>query len=388
MKVLILHNAYREPGGEDAVVAAERRLLTEAGHDVHLATVSNEAIRTGRQKLSTLVRAPCDPARRDWTAALVSRTGAEIVHVHNFFPLLTPAVHAAAAQAGCAVVQTLHNYRLLCAGGTFLRDGEPCEKCLGGTRLWGVAHRCYRGSLPGSAAVAAMQWRAERMRTWQRDVHGFIALSAFARAKFIEGGLPADRISVKPNVAPENPAVAAAARRGVLFVGRLSREKGVAVLLEAARALPRTAVTIIGDGPDRAALEAMAPPNVRFAGRQPPEQVAAAMAAAACLVVPSLWYEGFPMVVAEAFAAGLPVVASDIGALAEIVGDGRHGLLFRAGDPADLSGKLSAALSSGVLPRLGERAGRTYRERLSPEANLRQLVLIYERAIERSRRVR
>ena len=199
MRLLIVHNSYQRAGGEDVAVAMEADMLRAAGHSVHLELVSNDSIVGFPSKVRTLLRTPYDPDRRAWMNDLIDRSGAELVHVHNFFPLLTPAVHETAARRGLAVVQTLHNFRLICAGAMLLRDGAVCEKCLTGTRLSGVVHRCYRGSLPGSIAVTAMQARAEREGTWQHSVHRFIALTEFARSKFIAGGLPADRIAVKPN---------------------------------------------------------------------------------------------------------------------------------------------------------------------------------------------
>ena len=252
MKVLLLHNTYQQRGGEDVMVEAEAEMLRAAGHDVRVESVSNDGIVGVKGKSSIFMRSSYDPARAKWAAELVSSHRAEIVHVHNFWPILTPAVHRGAAQAGAAVVQTLHNFRLLCSGGIFLRDGAVCEKCLNSTPAWGVMHRCYRGSIPGSLAVAAMQIRTHQNGVWQRDVRRFIALTEFARNKFIEGGLPAERIVVKPNALADSAPQSIERRNGALFVGRVSVEKGASTLVEAARSVPDLSVTIAGDGPDRA----------------------------------------------------------------------------------------------------------------------------------------
>lgn len=385
MNITLLHNAYRLAGGEDTVVTAEAKLLESAGHTVHVTIVSNDAIASTADKVGAFVRAPHDPARLAWATDLFARTQPDVVHVHNFFPLLTPAVYKAARSRGAAVVQTLHNYRLLCANAMFLRDGLVCEKCLNGSKAWGVVHRCYRGSTLGSLAVARMQWRAEKHRTWHADVHRFITLSDFARAKFIAGGLPADRLAVKPNFATAG-ALLPGARTGALFVGRLSPEKGASVLLKAWHGLPGISLSIVGNGPERAKLEAEAPANATFLGHLSQEKVREIMRASQCLIVPSIWYEGFPMVVVEAFAAGLPVLAARIGSLGEIVVDGMNGRHFEPGDASSLARTAREMFSSpGLLSELGSGARTTYEAKYTPEANLLQLEAIYREAIETSR---
>ena len=387
MNITILHNIYRQAGGEDAVVAAEAELLRRAGHDVHLELVCNDGIRSMADKARAFVQAPHDHGRLAWATDLFSRTQPEVVHIHNFFPLLTPAVHEAARLHGAALVQTLHNYRLLCANAMFLRDGLVCEKCLHGSKAWGIVHRCYRGSAIGSLAVARMQWRAERLRTWHTDVHRFIALSNFARAKFIAGGLPPERLVVKPNFAVAEAPVPGP-RNGALFVGRLSPEKGVAVLLQAWRALPHIPLLIIGDGPERARLEAAAPANVRFLGPLPQAEGRQMMGRAQFLIVPSTWYEGFPLVVVEAFSAGLPVLAARIGSLGEIVVDGVNGRHFEPASANSLADTAKEMFSKPeLLTRLGESARTTYDANYSPAENLKQLEAIYAAALETARAV-
>lgn len=228
MRILILHNTYQQAGGEDSVVRNESAMLAGAGHEVIVEHVSNHAIRSFRDKFDAFTQVGYNPARIGWMNGLLDRVGPDIVHVHNFFPLLTFAVHETAHQRGLPVVQTLHNYRLGCAAGTFERDGKICELCLGRTRLSALRHRCYRGSLPGTAALVMMQRRAVRHDFLARNVDVFIALTEFARSKYVEMGLPAMKIALKPNFidGPDktDPAVP---RAGALFVGRLSKEKGV-----------------------------------------------------------------------------------------------------------------------------------------------------------------
>ena len=383
MRIYIAHNAYQQSGGEDAVVAAEAELLRSAGHEVTVGIVSNSEISGIKDKALAFIEAPGSARRAAWMGQELARTGAEVLHVHNFFPLLTPAIHEEAACRGVAVVQTLHNYRLLCAAATFLRKGEICEKCLGDRRHWGVVHRCYRHSLPGSIALYRMQEQSRRRRVWHDRVHRLIALSQFARDKFIAAGLPADRIVVKPNFVPAYAGELPAVRRGALFVGRLSREKGVDVLLDAWHQFPDLPLTIVGDGPERERLEAAAPPNVTFTGALTRAEVEARMLSSGVLVVPSIWYEGFPMVIAEAFARGLPVAASRIGSLSELISPGQTGGLFEPGSANSLAEQVRALvdLSQPEQQVMQVAIRRIHAEKYSAQVNRQALMQTYEEAL-------
>jgi glycosyltransferase involved in cell wall biosynthesis len=387
MKVLILHNFYQNPGGEDTVVAAESALLREAGHEVHVETVSNHAIQTISDRVQAFLRAPYDAARERWIQALIVRHRPDVVHIHNFFPLLTPAVHMAAAKAGAAVVQTLHNFRVICANGFLLRDGAICEKCIHGGPYWALVHRCYRKSMPGSLALVRMQLKAGRDETWQRYVHRFIVLTEFARAKFVDAGLPANKITIKPNFVSQEPVLNEKERKGALFVGRLSKEKGVHNLVEAWKNLKGIPLTIVGEGPAREQLEAEAPAHVSFVGWRNQAEVRELMAGAQALLIPSLWYEGLPMTLLEAYSTGLPVIASRIGALVELVDAGTTGLHFAPTDVEDLSSVVRTAFSDPKkLKAMGDAARKVFELKYTPETNLPCLEAIYAAAIEESRK--
>ncbi len=386
--ILKLHNRYRQTGGEEAVVAAEYALLASAGHDASLREMDNADIAGLSGSMASFAAASGSEKSGAWLERLLDETGAGIVHVHNFFPLLSPTIHLTAARRGVAVVQTLHNYRLLCAAATFLRDGEVCEKCVSGGRKWALIHRCYRGSLAGSLASIRMQRATIGSRQWLNGVHRFIALSEFARQKMIAGGLPAERVVVKGNflesapVPPETPMEKGNGRTGVIYVGRLSAEKGVRELIEAWRALPDLALTIIGTGPLEAELKAGAPPNVRFAGHRSAEEVAGKMRCASLLVMPSLWYEGFPRTMVEAFARKLPVIASDLGSLREIAGEGRLARLVEPGNIDALSGAVRQLMGSDdERGRLAEAAHGAYLQHHTAEINLGKLEDIYRAAL-------
>ncbi|MEW5704134.1 MAG: glycosyltransferase family 4 protein [Pseudomonadota bacterium] len=384
MRVLLVHNFYRQPGGEDAVFANERALLESHGHDVRPLTLSNDDLGGALAMLRTAWETPySEPSRRRMAKALAEHAP-DLVHVHNFFPRWTPSIFDATREAGVPSVMTLHNYRLICPAATLYRSGRICEECVTGSPYRAVLHGCYRDSQPGSLAVARLVARHHHRRTWHDKVDRFIVLTEFAGRKFVEGGLPADRLRVKPNFLPAVGADAADGRgRGphALFVGRLSAEKGIQTLLRAWAGLA-VPLRLVGDGPLLDAARGAAPPAVAVLGALARERVAEEMRRAAFLVLPSEWYEGFPMVLVEAFRAGLPVVAARLGAMAEIVEDGLTGLHFAAGRAADLAEKVRfAAANPETMRAMGENARRVYERRYTGEANYARLMEIYGEAL-------
>jgi glycosyltransferase involved in cell wall biosynthesis len=276
-------------------------------------------------------------------------------------------------------VQSLHNYRMICAGSRLMRDERPCEDCFGASPYQAVLHGCYRGSRIGSFAVARMVDTHRRRGTWWQKVDCFIAVSTFARDKFIKAGFPADRIVVKPNFAADQPvALSSAVRAGALYVGRLSPEKGIRTLLRGWDGLA-VPLRIVGDGPMRGFVENSAGAEIVMLGQKQQSEVACEMAQASFLVVPSIWEEPFGLVVVEAFCQGLPVVASRIGALPEIIEDGVSGLLFSAGDAKALAAKVVWAYQNPEAMRaMGVNARKMYEENYSPAANFSRLKEIYD----------
>lgn len=377
MKVLVAHNAYQQRGGEDSVVDDEVALLRSRGAEVALMQLHNDDIAgMGRAELvsRTLWSRPAAQAMAAQCASFLP----DVVHVHNSFPLMSPAIHWAAQAAGVPVVQTLHNFRLLCPQAMLLREGKVCEDCVGRLPWRGAVRGCYRGSRAQSAVLAGMLVLHRGLGTWQRRVNRFVALNEFCRAKFIEGGLPASRVVVKPNFV-DLPAPEAQPREGLLFVGRLSPEKGLDVLAAATRQAG-LAVTVVGSGPMQPALADE--PGLRLLGALPMPQVLAQMRAAAALVMPSVWYENFPRTLVEAWASGLPVIASRLGAMADLIEDGVTGLLFEPGDPASLAAKLRWAQDHPeALAAMGRRAREHYEMNYTADRNHAQLLAIYEAAM-------
>jgi glycosyltransferase involved in cell wall biosynthesis len=381
MRIALVHNYYQWPGGEDRVFATEGELLEANGHEVSRYTVHNDRVHAmGRLALAHATIWNGGIARE--LRARWEREGTELVHFHNTFPLISPAAHHAARDAGLAVVQTLHNYRLLCPGATFFRDGRPCEDCLGRSVAWpAIAHRCYRDSRTASAGVTAMLAIHRALRTWRETVDVYVAPSEFVRAKFIEGGLPHDRVMVKPHFLPSDPGVGTHAGEYALFVGRISREKGIVALLDAWRRRgPPCQLRVAGTGPLEHLL--VSPPaGVEWLGPQPPDAVSALMREALLLVAPSEVYETFGLTVIEAFATGLPVLVTRGGALAELVRDGVTGFHVEPNDPEAILGRVCWALAHPAeLAAMGRCARHEFEANYTAAANYERLIRIYERA--------
>ncbi|HEX5538638.1 MAG TPA: glycosyltransferase, partial [Methylophilaceae bacterium] len=279
---------------------------------------------------------------------------------------------------------TLHNFRLFCAQAMFMRDGRVCEDCMGTLPWRGVVRRCYRGSLAQSAVVVGMQGLHRMLGTYQNRVTRYIALNQFCSDKFVEAGLPSARMAIKPNFIDLPAPVHSQARSGALFVGRLSAEKGIATLARAIALYPAAKLGVIGTGPQQAELEGAA--AIHLHGWQEPQAIYERMAQAAYLVMPSVWYENFPRTLVEAFACGLPVIASRLGAMAELVRNGETGLLFEPGDAADLAAKMQwADANPEAMQRMGQAARAEYEARYTSETNFNQLMAIYADAIQAKR---
>lgn len=388
MKILVCHNHYQQRGGEDVSFEAEAQLLESRGHTVLRYTLHNDAI-AAMGSVDVTMRTLWNPAAYRAVIDLIDAHAPDLVHCHNTFPLMSPAILHAARARRVPVIQTLRNYRLLCANALLLRDGKPCNDCVGSALPWrGAMHGCYRGSRAASAVTAGMIGLHRTIGTWRNAVDHYIALSRFARDRFVAGGIPVGRISVKPNFVDITPIADAPRKHEAVFVGRLSQEKGVDVLLDAWRRLdaPLT-LRIVGDGPlaDRVRAAAADDTRIVFEGRLPVEAVHERIAAARCVVVPSICYETFGRTVIEAFSRGTPVIVSNHGAPAELVDDDVTGLHFQPGDAADLAAKVArAARDDAWTAAAGAAALQAWRQRYTAEANYRQLMNIYRRVLTRA----
>jgi len=392
MKILLVHNSYQRPGGEDVAFEQERRLLMEHGHRVVTYRRSNlELDSYSALQRVVLVKDVVWAAdtRREFSKLLVQEKP-HLVHIHNTFVMASPSVYSACRDAGVPVVQTLHNYRLLCPAATFFRDGRVCTECMDHSLWRGIRYGCYRRSRATTAAVAFMLKTHRRQRTWVEMVNAYITLTGFARQLFIRGGLPADKIFVKPNSVYPDPGAQRSEGEYALFVGRLSPEKGVQLLVNAWERLHKPIpLRIIGDGPLRAELESQVAARqistVHFAGHLEREQVLSAMKRARFVIVPSQCYENFPATICEAFACGAPVICSRLGAMEELVKPGRTGEYFDPGDPQDLATKVEWAWEHpDEMAQMGQGARKEYATKYTPERNYEALIDIYQRTIART----
>jgi len=384
LSVVVVHNRYRsaQPSGEDRVVDQETALLREAGHRV--STFERRSDDIASMSLARKVAVPLKvPYNRSARADLLARLRTfrpDVVHVHNTFPLMSPAVLDACTEAGVPVVATLHNYTQVCPSGTLFRDGAPCTACVGRLPLPSVRHGCYRGSSVATVPVT-VGFLANRRRWWS-SVSRFFCISSTQRDTLVAAGMPAERLSVKYNFVPDAGVHRTGRGRHFLYLGRLAEEKGVRLLMAAwDRVSAGVPLVIAGAGPLEAEVTAWAAtrPDVRFVGLQDKASARALVAEAVAVVVPSMWLETFGLVVVEAAAAGVPTVAADHGSLSELVADGVTGLTHRPGD----AGSLAAALDRSVVlsPLLGPAARALYEAEFTPAVGLRDLVAGYRAAM-------
>ncbi len=391
MRILQVHNRYQGGrGGEDQVMDRESRLLRTNGNEVHQFTAHNNEIGGAYGKLRAAIRMPYskDGARRVAQALATYRP--DIVHVHNFHYVLTPAIFDACRKARLPSVQTLHNFRGICANATFMREGRVCEDCMHGSPYLSVRHRCYEDSALKTLPIARTIAYHRKRKTWHDKVDRFIALTEFGKRKYVEGGYDEKRISVKPNFSyPPDAAWRAAAdeesaggaRAGALYVGGLLPWKGISLLMEAWRDIP-TPLRVAGAGPLQNLVTQAEGHGVTHLGLLDAEAIYREMRRASFLVFPSLCYETFGLVIIEAFAADLPVIAARLGAAQDIISDGETGILFPPGDAGALAEAVAWAVAHPEdMTRMSQNARREYETKYTPEANYAQLIAIYEQTI-------
>lgn len=381
MQILQIHSYYQIRGGEEETREAETNLLQQMGHQIKLYEDSNQRI-TSLNNAQMVFRTIWSREAYQVVKQTLQNQSFDVVHIHNFFPLMSPSIYYAAKDAGVPVVQTLHNYRLLCPNALFFRAGQVCEDCLGKKIPWpGIQHSCYRQSRPASGTVASMLSIHHLLNTWTQMVDCYIALTEFARQKFIQGGLPAEKIVVKPHFISPDPGVGSGKGGYALYVGRLSLEKGLDTLLAAWEKLGgKIPLKIIGDGHlrDQVAVAVNQLPHVEWLGRKPIHEVYDLMGEAKMLIFPSKWYETFGRVVIEAFAKGTPVIAANIGAIAELVDSGRTGLHFAPNDPEDLAIKVETILANPtLLSQMRQEARAEFEAKYTAQQNYQQMMTIY-----------
>ena len=395
MKICLVQNSYEQPGGEDVVFEQERANLERAGHSTIVYHRSNSEIQafTPLTRIAFVKDMVWSTGTRREFSQLLDREAPDLVHVHNTFFMISPSIYAACKAREIPVVQTLHNFRWICPAYSFYRDGRVCEDCLNGSLWNSICHGCYRNSRAATAGVAMILAWQRLLKTWEKCIDCYIALTEFGREKFIAAGLEPRKVFVKPNFVEADPGPSHGTEDYALYVGRLSKEKGLDTLLRAWENVSvRCPLQIIGDGPERVALQDQIRQrnfsNVIFQGFLSRVKTIAAMKRARFVVVPSEWYEGFPMVIAEAMACGVPVICSRLGAMQEIVDDRSTGLHFAPGDAEDLGRKVAwACHHPAEMSEMGHTARREYERRYTAERNYELLMEIYEKALRGVRAV-
>ncbi len=379
-KILIIHNKYRYLGGEDSVVNDEISLLQSKGHDVQLFSKTNLSIANTKSPqlfFDTIWSRKTNIELTD----TINKRKPDIIHIHNTFPLISPSVYYTAKNLKIPVVQTLHNFRLMCLKALLLRNNAICEDCIGKTPWRGLIHKCYHDSFLRSLAIFSMLTTHRALGTYRKHINQYIALSEFSKKLFIKGGLPAEKISIKPNFVAIGKPISSN-RSGLLYVGRLSPEKGFNILVKALANQNSIRASIIGEGPEQALTPHTETTNLEYLGWLDSHSVYKHMRNSQFIVIPSICYENFPRTLVEAYACELPVIASNIGPLGQLVKDGKTGLLFKPGSADDLLRKIQWAVNNpNKIRKMGENARKYYEQYYNVETNYQILKNIYYKAL-------
>lgn len=380
MNVLSIHNEYLIKGGEDESRRAEVAVLEQYGNSV-TSYIENNAKVSTLSKTAVGLRTLWSQDSYQYVRKLLRRQKFDVVHVQNFFPLISPSVYYAAQAEGVPVVQAVRNYRFLCPNGLFYRNGSVCELCLDkSAKVASVQHNCYRDNKAASATAASMLWLHNYLPTWQK-IDQFVSVSEFVKRKMVEGGFPADKITVKPNFVYPDPGVSTNKEDYIVYVGRLQEEKGIRTLLAAmAKLSPSIRLKIIGEGPLAPdVVDCAEKYNVEYLGKLPLNETYDVIGKAQALVIPSLWHEPFGRVVVEAYAKGTAVIGSRMGGIPELIDEGRTGYTFNAGSTDDLVEKITLMLSNKEQAiNMGLQGRVDYLIKYTPESNYNQMVRIYK----------
>lgn len=382
MKILFIHNRYQQFGGEDVAVKAEADLLLQRGHEVHILYFSNDAIKGTLLKVKSGIKAIYNKNAGTLVEQEIITRKPDVIHVHNFFFTASPAIFFAAERHKIPVVLTIHNYRLICANALLLRNGSPCEQCIHQTiPLSGIIHRCYRNSFIESSLVTAISSFHKLAGTWQKKVTAYITLTTFAKEKMVGSALkiPAGKMHTIPNFVPDRGTGMADDREGhFLFIGRIAEEKGIRILLAAFQQRPDLKIRIIGEGPllEELQIKYRAAENIVFLGKKNQDEIIAQLKKCKALVFPSIWYEGLPYTILEAFSTGTPVISSNIGAMRQLIIPKHNGWHFEPADPQTIVTAIDE-FSSVSDQRLYTNARTTYEQNFSPNHHYHMLMKLY-----------
>lgn len=387
MRILFIHNRYQYRGGEDTTLEMESALLLSRGHEVKILEFNNDQLSSSVSKIKGGLQAFYNGQSASIVEREILNYKPDIIHIHNLFFTASPSVLYKAKQMRTPVVMTVQNYRLICANALLLRDQQVCELCINKVfPLAGIRYKCYRSSYVESALVTAITGTHKLLSSWNKKVDTYIVPSEFLKTK-LKGSslkLPESKIAVKPNFIKDIPALNTNREDFFLFIGRLSPEKGITTLLQCFAATPSLKLVIAGDGPDKNMVQAYAKnaPNITFLGQQPKEQVLELMKKCRALLFPSIWYEGLPLTIIEAFATGTPVIASNLGAMTEMIQDEYNGFYFNPGNTDELRKKIiHLADNIGKYDHLYRNARTTYLEKYHPDVHYTSIMKVYQMAM-------
>jgi len=387
MKVLFVHNRYRQYAGEDVALELESALLERKGHLVKTLLFDNREIGGLFSRLSISLSAIYSFSAARKISRVIKEFKPDIIHVHNLFFKVSPSVFHTARKYGIPVIHTLHNYRLICCNALLLRDNKICELCIHKKfPLYGIRYKCYRNSGLQSALVTAITGTHKLLGTWKRKVSTFVVSNEFSRSRLLDSslGISKDRIIAKSNFVADPGEGKLSREDFFLFAGRIAKEKGVHVLLDAFAGLPGRKLVIIGEGPEKASLEAQFKScnNIHFTGQLDKTQVLENMKRCRAFICPSVWYEVTPFTNLEALATGTPVIASRLGSMIGTLKNGYDGLHFTAGDAADLREKVELFVQqTATSNEYYKNARQSYLEKYHPDVHYKMIIKIYEDAI-------
>ncbi|MCU0431132.1 MAG: glycosyltransferase family 4 protein [Cytophagaceae bacterium] len=381
MKVLMLHNKYKISGGEDVSTQAEYEMLKEGGLDIDLHCVHNDALDHMPSWKAALNTVWSISSHKDIVQRIHSKKY-DLVHVQNFFPLLSPSIFHAAKKCGVKVVMSVRNYRLVCPNALLFTNDEVCEKCVGKSIPFpGITGKCYRDSRAASAVAVAMLSAHHLLGTFRNKVDGYICISEFVKKQLMEGGFAENKLHVKHNFVVSQLEPSFQPGEYYVYAGRLSQEKGIDLVMEAFRNtnLP---LKIIGDGPLKESLkqQSASSPNISLLGKLPLQETYKVISGAKALVFPSKWHEPFGRTIVEAFAHGTPVVGTAMGGVTELIKDGYNGFLFDPFKNHALTDVLNRFEQQHSL-KLREQAYQSYQSHFTKEKNFSELTHYYQQIL-------
>ena len=377
MKVLIVHNFYKIRAGEFSVLKNEIKLLKDNGNEVITFYKDNKNIKSFFSKVIHFLRIVYSRNIFNEFDNYLKQNKPDVIHVHNFFPIMTPAIFFAAKKNNIPIIHTLHNYRLICPTSTLMHNNRIYEKSIINGPFSTIIDKVYRNSYLGTFALARMISYHKKYNTWDNQVDKFIALTNFSKSKFVEANFLSHKIEIKSNFVFDMYDPDSDKKEYALFIGRISEEKGIRYLIKAWEKIDYKLI-IAGTGPLENFIRSRLNENIIFLGKQNKEEIRNLMNAASFLIIPSIWYEGFPMVILEAYSAGLPVLGSRIGSIEEVVLDDITGLHFESNNSRDIVKKVNRIIKNReLLKKLSKNARKEYLEKYTPTKNYDILKKIY-----------